>query len=349
MKFTPDLLTFENGSPVRTAEDWELRRKELLHLICREEFGYRPAAPKTVTGTVIGTETEALPACAICQTVEIAFDTEKGEFRFPIRFLYPNDNQAHPLILLVSFNMPSFPAEDLIANGFAAAGFAYSDISSDDGDFTSGLAGMFTRTGAGDEWGKIAIWTYAASRALDYLLTREEVDTDNVAICGHSRLGKTALYAGAMDERFRFTLANNSGCGGDALEQTKHEGAETVPYMNGKFSHWFCENHKKYSEMPIWEKIDQHMLVAAIAPRYVAIGSAIDDRWADPYSQQITATAATPAWEILGKRGYVGPAEQINVGEQYAEGCISYHLREGGHSLSTYDWQRYIEFMKKHL
>lgn len=352
MVFTPDLLTFEKGGKVTTPEAFAARRKELVRLICEEEFGFMPPLPQQVTGEVAARDTESLNGLGVKETLSVRFDTEKGDFTLPARLYLPADAAKKPFGLVIAFGSdetgPSFPADLLLTNGFAVVTVANGDISSDDNNFSDKLAGMYTRTGRGDEWGKLALWMFGTLRVLDYLLTREEIDPKRVAICGHSRLGKAALYAGAVDERITFVLANNSGCGGDALEQAKHENAETVPFMNNRFGFWFCRNHRKYSEIPLWETLDQHFLVGAIAPRYVAIASAEGDRWADPYAQQLCAVAASPAWEVCDLSGYVGPEAPLVCGQTFNDGHIAYHLREGGHSLSRYDWEQYVAFMKKH-
>ena len=184
---------------------------------------------------------------------------------------------------------------------------------------------------------------------IDYLLTRSEVDAENIAVAGHSRLGKTALLCAAQDERVKFVFVNDSGCGGAALEQTKHEGGETIAVMAQNFPYWFCENRSKYAESTEKIPFDQHFLIAAAAPRYVAIGSASLDSWADPYSEQLGGAAASPAWEICGKKGLVAPEAPAPVGAAYQDGCISYHLRDGIHFFGRGDWLQYMAFMEKHM
>lgn len=351
--FHPDILTMLDSTPVTSPEQWPARRRELLDILDREQYGLWPVFNDTTKGSV--TE-EISPCCAghaRHERLSISFDTPCGEFSFPMQFVFPSDGQAHPLMLHINFqpNLYSHycPVEEIIDNGFALGYICYSDVTTDDADMTNGLSGCYPRNNPATDWGKLSMWAFAASRTLDYLLTRPEVDGQNVAVIGHSRLGKAALLCGAHDERIRFVLANCSGCGGDALEQTKHPGAETYAFMDKTFAYWFCGNRKKYiadhSAMPY----DQHFLLAAIAPRYAATGSAAEDTWADPLSQQLCCIAASPAWALHGLQGFAGPEEQIGLNTSWPEGCIGHHLRDGVHFLSRQDWLRYMAFVRQHL
>lgn len=195
---------------------------------------------------------------------------------------------------------------------------------------------------------KLVFWAYAASRVLDVLTLRPEVDARNIAVIGHSRLGKATLLCGAQDTRIRFTCANDAGCGGDALEQTKHPGAEDYAAMARSFPYWFCGNRSRYIDHPEERPYDQHFLLGAIAPRFAAVSSASLDRWADPYSQQLCCAAASPAWKLHGLRGFVGTESPAAVGAAYPEGHVAYHLRGGLHYLSRQDWLFYMDFVRRH-
>lgn len=240
------------------------------------------------------------------------------------------------------------PAEEILDNGFALAVVCYTDITADDGDWGSGLCGHYPRKHPDTDPGKLVFWAYAASRALDVLTLRPEVDARNIAVIGHSRLGKAALLCGAQDTRIRFTCANDAGCGGDALEQTKHPGAEDYAAMARSFPYWFCGNRSRYIDHPEERPYDQHFLLGAIAPRFAAVSSASLDRWADPYSQQLCCAAASPAWKLHGLRGFVGTESPAAVGAAYPEGHVAYHLRGGLHYLSRQDWLFYMDFVRRH-
>lgn len=350
MRINPPLLMFRDGTPVESAT-WPLRRAELLDILQREQYGYAPAAPASVCGEILHTS----PCCAghaQLEQLRIAFDTPKGEFSFPMFFFCPTDGQRHPLFILLNFSANAydayFPAEEIIDNGFALAVIPYTSVTSDDPDMTNGLSGFYPRENP-SAWGKLAMWGWAASRAADYLLTRPEVDGENIAVIGHSRLGKAALVCGAMDERFRFTFANDSGCGGDAPECGRRPGSETLLGMNRMFPHWLCDNCANLAENPEDRPLDQHFLMAAIAPRFVAVCGAEDDQWADPYGGQRCCAAASEAWELLGMPGYIGPEGPAKAGEAFLDGSVGYALRDGIHFLSRQDWLVYMKFMKAHL
>lgn len=353
MKFNPDLMTFKNGTPVRDTADWEKRRLELLDILWKEEYGYPPAAPENVSAEITSVEEKCASGHARLESINLSFQAEKGEFVLPIKFFVPSDGEKHPTIVLINFRPDPydmyFPIEEILDNGFALALVYYEDITSDNGDFSDKLAGLYSRPGDGTGWGKLSLWAFGVSRVIDYIQTREEVDIDHLAVAGHSRLGKTALLCAAQDERVKFVFANDSGCGGAALEQTKHEGAETIKDMSRAFPFWFCENRSKYADNIDHMPFDQHFLIAAVAPRYVAIGSASLDHWADQYSEQLCALAASPAWELYGKKGLLAPEGPAAIGAVYSDGSISYHLRDGIHFFGRSDWLNYMAFMKRHM
>lgn len=353
MTFYPDLMVFENGAPVTGAADWPKRREELLDILRREEYGYAPLPPAEVTAEVTEVDTVCASGHARLEYINLSFQAEKGGFCLPFKFFAPNDGERHPTVVLINFRPEpydrSFPAEEILENGFALALVCYEDITKDDGDFSDKLAGLYSRPADGTGWGKISLWAFGVSRVVDYIQTRSEVDAEQIAVAGHSRLGKTALWCGAQDERVKFVLVNDSGCGGAALEQTKHEGGETIAVMAERFPYWFCENRSKYAQSTENMPFDQHFLVAAVAPRYVAIGSASLDAWADQYSEQLSAVAASPVWEILGRKGFIGPTDPASIGDAFGEGAVSYHLRDGIHFLGRGDWLHYMRFMKEHM
>ena len=351
MKIKPDLMVFKNGAPVLDTADWEKRRLELLDILRKEEYGYPPEAPEKVSARITNVDDKCASGHAQLEYIDLSFQAEKGAFVLPIKFFVPNDGKKHPAIVLINFRPDPydmyFPIEEILDNGFALALVYYEDITADNGDFSDKLAGLYSRPDDGTGWGKISLWAFGVSRVIDYLQTREEVDMDHLAVAGHSRLGKTALLCAAQDERVKVVFVNDSGCGGAALEQTKHEGAETIQDMSRAFPFWFCENRSQYAGDAQSMPFDQHFLIAAVAPRRVAIGSASLDDWADPYSEQLCALAASPAWEVYGKKGLLAPEGPAAVGAVYNDGSISYHLRDGIHFFGRGDWLNYMAFMKK--
>lgn len=352
MEFLPELMRMSNGAPIRSPEDWEARRKELLNILSREIYGLSPAVLAPGQGRILNREIKCCGGHAILESIRILTETEKGAFSFPLKLFLPTRPGKHPLFLLLNFRPDAydmyFPAEEIIDRGFALAVIYYQDITADNGDWSDKLAGCFTRPQDGTGFGKISLWAWGTSRALDYLLSRQEIDGGQTAVIGHSRLGKTALWCAAQDVRFRFAFSNDSGCGGAALEREKHPGGETAADIIGRFPYWFCENYRKYSGRPQAMPFDQHFLLAAIAPRLVAVGSASKDLWADPYAEQLCCLAASPAWRLLGKTGFSGPHSPAQTGDAFRAGEIGYHLRDGIHFLSRGDWQEYMQFMEIH-
>lgn len=351
MEFVPELLRFADGTPVNDPAQWPARRAELLDILRREEYGTSPAAPAAVTGEVAEVTTACCSGHAVLERIHISFETDNGPFTFPINLFLPKSDKPVPVFVLINFRPDAYDryysAEEITDNGFALAVIHYNDVTTDNGDFTNGLAAMYDRSVY--SWGKIGMWAFSASRVLDYLLTRPEIDTANAAVIGHSRLGKTALWCAAQDERFRFGISNDSGCGGAAYERGKVTGNEMVRQITINFPYWFCEKYQEWVDRADEMPFDQHFLLAALAPRYLCVGSAEEDFWAAPIHEQASCIGASPAWELHGLPGYLGTHEPAVPGDDFAAGRIGYHLRSGIHYLGRGDWLSYMSYIKKNL
>lgn len=338
-----------SGAPVT---DWALRRKELVHILEQNLFGVTPPALSPGQGTVTAVDERICAGHARMEEIDLCAETEKGPFHWPVKLFLPSKKAPCPLFLLINFSgdvyHKYFPLEEIMDHGYGLCMVYYQDITTDDGDMQNGLASMFTRPADGTGFGKISLWAWALMRTMDYLVTRNDIDHAHIAVIGHSRLGKTALWCAAQDERFRYCFSNDSGCAGAALEQTRHEGGETADMITHVFPYWFCENYRRHALHPENRPFDQHFLLGAIAPRYVCVNSAHLDAWADPHSEQLCCAAASPAWSHNGKDGFIGPETPVHVNGSFHEGSIGYYLRDGIHFLSRTDWLKDMEFMEKH-
>ncbi len=235
--------------------------------------------------------------------------------------------------------------ETVVARGYATATVYYGDLCEDQPSGLTRDVGAMFGTGAADQrapdaWGAIGIWAWGLSRALDYLQADSEIDGQRVAVHGHSRLGKTALWAGAQDERFAMVISNNSGEGGASLARRNF--GETVARINGSFPHWFARNFRNYNDRPHELPVDQHLLVALIAPRPVHVASATADEWADPRGEFLAAKHAEPVFALFGRKG-LGVSEWPAPEKPALGDGLAYHLRTGQHDITAVDWAHYLD------
>jgi len=244
----------------------------------------------------------------------------------------------------------TFPLDEICRRGYAVVYYDTDIIAQENlEDFEDYKRGLFRTLGidksSGDDLGAIGMWAFGAMRVMDYLETDPAVDETKVAVLGHSRLGKTALVAGAMDERFALTISNSSGAGGAALFKIKV--GERVEYMARVIPYWFCQNYARYVNAEDKMAFDQHYLLSLVAPRALYIQSSETDEWADPNAEFTSAVLASQVWEqVYGIPGLVQEGFPA-LDTPLHEGRIGYHVRTGDHSIRRADWDAYMDFSDK--
>ena len=243
-----------------------------------------------------------------------------------------------------------WPLEMILKSGCPVATCYYGDIEPDHADgWKEGLRAAVSKDGANTvwkdgEWGAIGAWAWGISRMADYLQSDAQIDGEHLAVIGHSRLGKTSLWAGMQDARFGVVISNNSGEGGAALMRRDY--GETTAIITKAFPHWFTPKYASYSGKAAACPVDKHMLIALAAPRAVYIASAAEDYWADQKGEFLSGKYAGPVWALFGKQGVV-VNEQPGVDQPVGD-CIGYHVRTGEHNVTDYDWTQYLSFAKRH-
>lgn len=381
----PDPLIFNDGKPVRTASDWTKRRRaEILKLFEDNVYGRSPQPPKSIRYEIFDEDKLALDGKAIRKQVRIYFSPDKNEPKADLLIYIPAAaRKPVPVILSLNFfgnqsaaNDPAIKlatvwnprtrekqqapetsrgrskeeTEKVLARGYAFATICYQDIEPDfKGGYAHGIRPLFFKPGqtepAMDDWGAIGAWSYGLSRAMDYLEKDKAIDSKRVAIMGHSRLGKTALWAGAIDQRFAMVLSNCSGEGGASLARRDY--GETIRNLCGAFPYWFCGNFQKYVDRASELPVDMHELIALIAPRAVYVTGAEEDKWADPRGEFLACVAAGPVYRLLGARDL--GTDQMPPLNQPLTGKIAYHIRSGGHAVTAFDWDQFLNFADTHL
>ncbi|MEI7898720.1 MAG: acetylxylan esterase [bacterium] len=362
----PDVLKTVDGQTVDSVAVWETdRRPEILELFKAQVFGRNPVErPPSLRFEATEPGTEVWEGKALRKRINICYSGPGGEGTLRVVAFLPKAAKPAPAFLLIGnlpelnidpgphLKFPLWPAKELVARGYAAVSFQTGDVDPDSFDgFTNGVHGVFQpdpKVRTASSWGTLAAWAWGASRIMDWIEAEPLIDRTRVAVVGHSRWGKTALWCGASDARFALTISNDSGCGGAKLNRLDLPKSEHIARINKVFPHWFCDNYKKYGDNESALPLDQHMLVALLAPRLAYVASASDDDWAGQPGEFRSCVLASPVWQLYGKKGLVGdtfPAVETPL----QEGCVGYHVRAGKHDLARYDWERYMDFADKNL
>jgi arylsulfatase A-like enzyme len=235
--------------------------------------------------------------------------------------------------------------ERVVARGYATVTAYCGDLCPDHSEgFTESVGAMFDPPRAerrGDQWGAIGIWAWGLSRMMDFVTADPELDGARVALHGQSRLAKTSLWAGAQDERFAIVISNCSSPGGAPLGRRKF--GETIAHLNFRFPHWYAENFRQYNDHESALPVDQHQVLALIAPRPLYLGTAEDDEWGDPRGEFVSLKAAEPVYRLFGDTGL--PASEMPRVDRPVQGeRLAFHIRTGKHEMTAYDWAQYLDF-----
>ena len=369
----PALLVDEAGKTVGREEWLGYRRDEVLRLFEDSVYGKTPEQRLKVRYELVEEDRNALEGRATRKQVA-AFFGESG-YRIDVLLYVPNDASGpSPAFLGLNFNgnhsvhgddailkrgtsgkrgaySGRWQLETLIKRGYALATVHRDQIDPDNyrNDFSDGIHPLFYKKNQvvpeSGQWGSIGAWAWGLSRVLDWLQTEALVDASGVAVIGHSRLGKTALWAGAQDRRFAMVVSNDSGCGGAALYRRCY--GERIHHMIKPVGYWFCRNHHQYQQREQELPVDQHMLLSLVAPRPLYVASATNDRWADPRGEFLAAKYASPVYELFDLEGlseYRQPPPNVPIHTR-----IGYHLRAGNHDVTEFDWKQYLAFADQHL
>lgn len=376
----PELLRCQDGTVVTEAEGWRTKRRgELLQMFKDVMYGELPPMPDRVRYELLGEKRDARGGRAVRREVRIHFEMNNGRSCFMDMLYYipakasgkvpvfvgltfignhvvtdepdvritgtAGDVEDKPIIRERGYQVRRFPIDTILERGYALAVTSYHDIFPDrPTGWENSIYRLFFEGGdlkRPKGYSSIGAWAWGISRMLDCLETVSEIDTSKAAVFGHSRLGKTSLWAGATDERFKLVCVNDSGCAGAALSRRLY--GETLFSMCrvsevGKY--WLTETLEPKSDHPEQLPLDQHELIALIAPRAVAVHSAIEDQWADPKGEYLAAYHAGPAFELFGKtplKSETPPPLETPVGTD-----VSYYCRTGKHDLLLSDWEHYM-------
>jgi dienelactone hydrolase len=375
------LQPFESDPIVASAADWERRKPLLRAAFERDVYGRMPAPTPAAVEKREPVATTAIGAGAVAEqwTVRVA-----GDKRFNMVLVTPKAPGPHPVIIMQNFcgNRAAFrdrpasvalpltpvmgecnnktvapllegvfgryingpPFEDIVARGYAVALFYAGDVVADvKKDAPAALAAFAADAPEAERPGAIAIWAWLYSRALDVLAQDPRIDAGRAVVWGHSRNGKSALLAAAFDPRIAAVIAHQSGKGGATL--TRSYAGESVAQITNGYPHWFSKAYAGWAGKEEQIPVDQHQLLALIAPRPVFIGAARRDKWSDPEGAFRAAQGADPVYELLGVRGL----DQADMRTRKLDADIAYVFRGGRHGVTSADWADFLTFMDAHF
>ena len=358
----PDVLKTTTNVAVKNKATWEtIRRPEIINLFEENVYGQMPKSYDRLTYSVTNENANAMGGKAILKEVLIEVVNNSKPLKINLVLFVPRQQKGPvPVFLLInnrgkentdpsrSKKSDFWPAEMVIDSGYAVAAFHVSDLAPDDtATYTNGVLQLYPeQLTADDGMRAIGAWAWGASRVLDYFEKEAAIDAKKVIVVGHSRGGKASLWAAAEDQRFAMCVTNCSGNTGAALSRRRF--GETIGRINTVFPHWFARNYRKFNNNEDALPLDQHMLLAAIAPRPLYATNASRDLWADPTGTFLSIKQAEKVYALYGT-GSKLPANPPAINQPVASSQLGYHNREGEHNLTAYDWRNFIQFARGHL
>jgi hypothetical protein len=364
------------------------RRPELKELFQTHMYGKFPARPEKVSAKVLFEDPKALGGKGTLREVELTFGPPEWPKIYLLVavpngkapaacFVGPNFGGNHLLTTHEKVRIPTawvpdrypgvvknkataegrgkqsdtWPLQQAVEAGYAVATFYCGDIQPDRPNVREGMRATLPVVKGDpipDETATIMWWAWGVHRAVDFLLTDTSIDGKRLAVVGHSRLGKTALLAGAFDERIAVVIPHQSGCGGAGPSRSKNDKAETVKRITTSFPHWFCGHFSAFGGDAVTKlPFDQHCLVAICAPRPVLLTNAEEDQWANPPGQFDVLSAAAPAYKLYGDANPV--ADKVPEQGKLSDSRLGYFIRAGKHAMTPDDWKVYAQFADKWL
>ena len=383
----PDLLTCKDGKKVTDAKTWkEKRRPELLKMVEETQYGKMPSRPTDLKFNVFDRGTIVFNGKAIRKQVTIYFTKDTSENKMHLLIYLPaNASKPSPLLLNISFSAycqlvddtdlwigdmwtregkkikadqpgrsSKINVQQFIDAGIGFATVYYGEIEPDfKGGLQYGIRKKYLKDGQKDpgdnEWGAISAWAWGLSRAMDYFETDKQTDSKRIALQGASRLGKTVLWAGIHDTRFKLVIASISGEGGAAISRRNY--GETIQHITdtSRYYYQFAPNYHKYAGKINDLPFDAHALVALMAPRPLLLQTGSTDYWSDPKGEFLAAVAAEPVYNLFGEKGPNTTKMPAPNEKTMLMNHLGYYMHEGGHTVLPEDWALFIEYMKKYL
>jgi len=346
---------FSPGKPV-TVSEWEnTRRPEILGLFSDYVYGQTPAELPDVSYKLEPVDCRCAGVDATVLTLTMRRNGKTCAFRSDIYRPKNLKGRLPAVVMIDPFSAKFFrgknsvyqycPPDMITGAGFVAAR-ARVDEACPDKPGGRGLTELYPQGGE-TAWGAIGAWAFLTSRLIDYLWTCGGIDPARVAVCGHSRAGKTALWCGAQDARVGAAISNNSGCSGAAV--TRGKAGERIADITKRFPYWFCPRYAQFAGREDELPVDQHMLLSLIAPRKLYVASASKDKWADPQAEFWAASLCGEAYALYGKTGlsvadlpaWPAPRNPLH------DGSVGYHLRNGRHAVTRCDWEQFLAFLSR--